>query len=39
MAKSPLPNIPTGFFTLAANAWRMRIGEVTASTAEQNLGF
>ncbi len=29
----------TGFFTLAASRWRMRIGDVKVSTTEQNLGL
>ena len=37
IAKSPLPNIPTGFLTLAASGWSMIIGYARVSTTEQNL--
>ena len=36
--KNALSYVATGFFTLAAREWRMRIDDVNVSTTEQHLG-
>jgi hypothetical protein len=37
IAESPLPNIPTGFLSMAARGCGMIIGYARVSTTEQNL--